>query len=147
MRQPSLPLKVMCQQQSTVIAGEKIPLHSRPPFYLARALKNNHPGHGPLLPIISLIYPHLSLHFPFSSLNRSSISSAFNCLCPSCCFALAMFCFLLLFFFALFLYATIAFFFSFHFMQGSFLPNVKTAYCILSSFRLIFIIQLLHFIC
>lgn len=36
-----------------------------PLFYLARALKNNHPGHAPLLPIISLIYPDLSLRFSF----------------------------------------------------------------------------------
>lgn len=36
-----------------------------PPIYLARASKNNHSGHAPLLPIISLIYPHLSLTFSF----------------------------------------------------------------------------------
>lgn len=54
-----------CINSRAVPLDGKNPLHSCPSFYLARALKNNHPGHGPLLPIISLIYAHLSLHFPF----------------------------------------------------------------------------------
>lgn len=86
----------MCHQRSSAI--EKVPpppltYHlSRPLFNLARVLKNNHPGHAPLLPIISLIYPHLSLRFPFL-LCLSSISSPFNCHCPCHCFALSKFCF------------------------------------------------------
>lgn len=68
-----------------------------PPFYLARALKNNHPGHAPLLPIISPIYPHLSLCFPFllSVFLPSHLSLiVFVCSCPCHCFALAVFLFL-----------------------------------------------------
>lgn len=137
LRQPSPPLKVMCQQQSSVIGEKKkIPLHSRPPFYLARALKNNHPGHGPLLPIISLIYPHLSLHFPslLSIVLPSHLSLiVFVFLCASC-FALVIFCFLL------FLYcfphlaisscmSSLSIYFSSTcvFMQSPLLPNVKNA--------------------
>lgn len=118
--QPSLPLKVMCHQRSSVIEKKNPPpltYHlSRPLFYLARALKNNHPGHAPLLPIISLIYPHLSLRFPF--LLSVFLSSrlpliVFVFFCPCHCFALAVFCFLPLLFLSfppcfLFLYLIIA---------------------------------------
>lgn len=57
--------------------------HSHLPFNLARALKNNHPGHAPLLPIISLIYPHLSLWFSCPSLYPSPRLPCVNCLCRS----------------------------------------------------------------
>lgn len=63
-----------------------------PLFYLARALKNNHPGHAPLLPIISLIYPHLSLGFPFPSVVLLSrlLLIVIVLLCPRHCPALSL---------------------------------------------------------
>ena len=100
MWQPSLPLKEMCHQRSGAI---RTPPHSpttllRRPFYLARARKNNHPGHAPLLPIISPIYPHLSLCFAFlhSVVLPSHLSLiVFVFLCPRHCLACAAFCYLL----------------------------------------------------
>lgn len=94
----------MCHRRSSAIRKNPPPLTyhlSRPPFYLARASKNNHPGHAPLLPIISLIYPHLSLRFPFllSVFLPSRLPLiVFVFFCPRHCFALAVFCFLPLLF-------------------------------------------------
>lgn len=69
MQQPSLPLKVMCHQRSSAIKMTPPPSAHLPPLtssvLFGKAPKNNHPGHAPLLPIISLIYPHLTLRVSF----------------------------------------------------------------------------------
>lgn len=86
--------KVACHKFSCSIRKKHPPLlihpYSHLPFNLARVLKNNHPGHAPLLPIISLIYPHLSLRF-LVLLSILLILSSFNCLCRP----LFHFCFVL----------------------------------------------------
>lgn len=111
---PSMPFKVTCHQQNIAVA--QIPaLHthypSHPLFYLARAPKNNHPGHAPLLPIISLIYSHLSPTFPFL-ICLSSISAPLNCHClplsPLLFLSLDMFCCLFRLSSSLCLYLSIA---------------------------------------
>ncbi len=86
----------MCHQRSGAIENNPpLTYHlSRPLFYLARALKNNHPGHAPLLPIISLIYTHLSLYFHLLLcvfLPSSLPLIVFVFFCPCHCFALAMY--------------------------------------------------------
>lgn len=117
----------MCQQQSGAV-GRKNSL-SRPPFYLAGALRNNHPGHAPLLPIISLIYDTFVCASCFSLLHRSSILPHFNCLCLP--WSPSLFCsrHVLLLTPALLFSLLIPFFYSLPclFTRGSLHPNVKNA--------------------
>lgn len=92
----------MCHQRSSAIKMIPPSAHLPPltsSVLFGKAPKNNHPGHAPLLPIIGLIYPHLTLRFSF----LLSVFLPFRLplivivfFCPCHYFAFAMSCFLFL---------------------------------------------------
>lgn len=122
--------------------------HSLVLCYLAGALKNNHPGHAPLLPIISVIYTNLALHFPFVlSFSPSCLPLiVFVFFCPRRCVLLTVFCFCAssFFFHPTFFSPSVSHCLS---LRSSVLINMaKTTRAILSTLYPTFIIRLLHFI-